>query len=170
MYTFFIAIISFFVTSIYSLEYTDIAGNTVSMGTCQNKKVLLVNIATAGPRTQQLAGLQQLQQHYGDSLIIIAFPSNSFGHEPKSNSEIKQFCQTNYAATFRIAQKKPVTGNNAQTIYKWLADKNENKAMMGTVNGDFTKFLIDKDGSLIGVFSPAVEPMDMLIQNAITGN
>lgn len=170
MYTFLSPLFLFFLTSIYNLEYTDVTGNTVSMSTCRNKKILLVNIATAGPRTQQLAGLQQLQQLYGDSLIIIAFPSNSFGHEPKSNSEIKQFCQNNYAATFRIAQKKPVTGNNAQPIYKWLADKNENNAMNGAVNGDFVKFLIDKDGSLIGVFSPAVEPMDMLIQNAITGN
>lgn len=157
-------------TSIYTLQFQDTDGNTVSMSQYQNKKILLVNIATNGTRVNQLAGLQQLHQQYGDSVVIIAFPSNSFGHEPRTNTEIKQFCQSNYGVTFKIAAKNPVAGTGIQSIYFWLAHTSENGVMNGTVGGDFQKFLIDKNGSLIGVFAPSVTPTDSLIVDALTGN
>ncbi|HWR33556.1 MAG TPA: hypothetical protein VN451_08525 [Chitinophagaceae bacterium] len=157
-------------TSIYTLQFQDTDGNTIPMSNYQNKKILLVNIATNGTRVSQLAGLQQLHQTYGDSVAIIAFPSNSFGHEPRTNAEIKQFCQNNYGVTFKIAAKNSVAGTGIQSIYNWLAHASENGVMDGIVGGDFQKFLIDKTGSLIGVFAPSVAPMDSLVVNALTGN
>lgn len=154
-------------TSIYTLEFTDADGNTVSMNSYQQKKILLVNIATGSSRVSQLAGLQQLHQSYGDSVIIIAFPSNSFGHEARTNAEIKQFCQNNYGVSFKIAAKNPVAGAGLQPIYNWLAQTGENGVMNGTIGNDFQKFLINKDGMLIGVFSPSVQPTDSLIINAL---
>lgn len=169
MYSILFSVISV-LSSIYSLNYADTGGNNISMNNYQGKKILLVNIATSSPKVNQLSGLQQLQQQYGDSLVIIAFPSNSFGNETRSDIEIRDFCQSSYGATFHIAQKNPVAGVGIQSIYAWLGDINQNGEMNGTVTADFTKFLIDKDGSLIGVFSPKVEPMDNAIQNAITTN
>lgn len=157
-------------TSIYTLQFTDVDGNTVSMANYQNKKILLVNIATNSSRVGQLTGLQQLHQTYGDSVAIIAFPSNSFGHESRTNEEIKQFCQNNYGVSFKIAAKNPVTGAGLQPIYNWLAQSGENGVMNGTVGNDFQKFLINKDGMLIGVFAPSVTPTDSQIVNALTGN
>ena len=92
MNNFLLGISAFFITSIYSLSITDVNGNTISLSAFQGKKIMLVNIATGSDKVAQLAGLQQLHQQYHDSLIIIAFPSASFGHETRSNSEIKQFC------------------------------------------------------------------------------
>jgi glutathione peroxidase len=158
----------FLSTSIYTLQFTDVDGNQVSMSNYQNKKILLVNIATGSPRVSQLAGLQQLHQTYGDSLVIIAFPSNSFANETRSNAEIKQFCQSNYGVTFKIAAKNPVAGAGIQSIYNWLAQASENGVMDGTVGRDFQKFLISKEGTLIGVFAPSVVPTDPQILNAIT--
>src|SRR5258708_4549344 len=129
----FISSIFFVITSIYALQYTDVNGNVVSMNAFQGKKMLLVNVATNSSRVGQLGSLQQLHQLYGDSVIIIAFPSNSFGHESRTNAEIKQFCVDNYGVTYRIAEKNSVAGNQIQSIYNWLSNLNENGVMNGIV-------------------------------------
>jgi glutathione peroxidase len=161
---------SFLLTSIYNIHFSDIDGNDQHFGSYEGKKILIVNIATGSNYVNQLAQLQQLYNQYHDSLEIVVFPSNSFGHESKTNGEIKQFCQNNYSITFKLAAKGNVTGDSMLAIYSWLANQDDNGAMMGTVVGDFQKFLIDKDGTLIGVFAPSVSPLDSTVINAITEN
>jgi glutathione peroxidase len=102
--------------------------------------------------------------------VIIAFPSNSFGNETRSNADIKQFCQNNYGASFRIAAKNNVMAAGLQPMYDWLADAEKNGMMAGVVGGDFQKFLIDKEGRLVGVYSPSVKPTHGSIISAITEN
>ncbi|MBL7739065.1 MAG: glutathione peroxidase [Chitinophagaceae bacterium] len=157
-------------TSFYTLQFQDIDDNIVSMNQFAGKKILLVNIATGSARVNQLSGLQQLHQQYGDSVVVIGFPSNSFSHEPLSNAEIKQYCQSNYGVTFLLASKNPIAGIVAQPVYHWLTNSSENGAMNDPVKSDFQKFLISKEGELIGVFSPSLDPMCMEIQNAIENN
>ena len=157
-------------TSIYSLSFTDTDGSTVNMNSFQNKKILLVNIATNSPRVGQLTGLQQLKQQYGDSLVIIAFPSNSFGNETRSDAEIKQYCQQNYNVNFFIASKNSVSGPYVQPVYNWLKHTEENGVMDVEIMSDFQKILINNDGNIIGVFAPGVSPTDTSIVSAITIN
>ncbi len=164
------SIVTFIITSFYSLQFTNIDGQQVNMNSFQGKKVLLVNIATNDSHVSQLSGLQQLQTMYADSLVVIGFPSNSFGNESRTNAEIKQFCSTNYGVTFLLAEKKEITGSSIQTVYNWLKLPSENGALDGSVVEDFQKFLIDKEGNIVGTFSPKVDPLSPLIQNAITGN
>ncbi len=167
----FIAMISaFLLTSIYTLQFTTSNGNTTSMSSFQGKTILLVNIATGSNRVDQLGQLQELQNQFGDSLVILGFPSNSFGNESRSNADIKQFCQNTYGVTFLLAEKNPVTTASIQPIYNWLSKQSENGEMNGIVVGDFQKFLIDKNGSLVGVFSPSVLPGDTSIIKAIREN
>lgn len=157
-------------TSIYSLSFTDTDGSTVNMNSFQNKKILLVNIATNSPRVGQLTGLLQLKQQYGDSLVIIAFPSNSFGNETRSDAEIKQYCQQNYNVNFFIASKNSVFGLYIQPVYNWLKHTEENGVMDVEIMSDFQKILINNDGNIIGVFAPGVSPTDTSIVSAITIN
>ena len=157
-------------TSIYSLSFTDTDGSTVNMNSFQNKKILLVNIATNSPRVGQLTGLLQLKQQYGDSLVIIAFPSNSFGNETRSDAEIKQYCQQNYNVNFFIASKNSVFGLYIQPVYNWLKHTAENGVMDVEIMSDFQKILINNDGNIIGVFAPGVSPTDTSIVSAITIN
>jgi glutathione peroxidase len=170
MYKLLIGLVALYITNIYSLQYTDIDGNQINMSNYQNKKILLVNIATGSEKVSQLAGLQQLYQLYGDSVVIIGFPSNSFAKEPRSNAEIKQFCQANYGVTFKLAAKNSVSGAGVQTIYNWINHVSENGLIDIPINRDFQKVLIGKDGSIQGVFSSSVNPMDSSIQNALLGN
>lgn len=168
MHILILGLLSTWLTNFYDLQFTDTDGNTVNMSSYQNKKILLVNIATGSPKVGQLAGLQQLQQTYGDSLVIIVFPSNSFGNETRTDAGIKEFCQNNYSATFKIAAKNAVTGAGAQSVYYWISHASQNGVMDAVMAKDFQKFLIGKDGTLTGVFGSALDPMSPEIVNAIT--
>lgn len=159
-----------FQTSIFTLHFTDAAGNNVALSTYQGKKILLVNIATGSSRTNQIGELQQLQQQYPDSLVVIAFPSNSFSHEAREDSAIQQYCSTVYGVTYPIAQKAAVKGTAIQTVYNWLGNKSENGISTGEVIGDFQKFLIDETGNMVGIFSPTISPLDSTIAKAINTN
>lgn len=155
--------------SFFSLQFQDSQGNTVNMSDFQGKKILLVNIATGSPRVNQLAGLQQLQQQFQDSLVVIVFPSNSFGNESRSDAEVRQYCLNNYGTTYMIGAKTSVTGTGLNALYNWLSRSTDNGDMNLSIGGDFQKVLIGKDGSIQGVFSPKVEPMSPDLIGAITG-
>lgn len=144
--------------NIYTLQFTDIDGNTISMSQFQGKKILLVNIATGSSRVGQLAQLQQLHEQHGDSLVVIGFPSNSFGHEARNNAGIKQFCTTNYSTGFLLAQKISVNGESIHPVYNWLTKLSENGMIDQIVGNDFQKFLVDETGKLVGAFAPSVNP------------
>lgn len=155
-------------TAFYTLSFTPAAGGPAqAMSAYQGKKVLLVNIATGSSDAGQLTGLQRLQQQYGDSLVVIAFPSNSFGNEPRSDSAIQAFCHASYQTTFAVAKKAAVTGSDSQPVYDWLAKSSENGSIDGAVQGDFQKFLISSTGEVVGVYAAKVQPMDTLITHAV---
>ena len=157
-----------FTTSIYSLQFQTIDGVNQFMSQYQGKKILLVNIATGSSRVSQLAKLQQLQQQHADSLVVIGFPSNSFGHESRSDSGIKQFCQSQYGVSFLLAKKNPIAGSVIQPVYQWLTTQSENGVIGDPIKGDFQKILISGEGNVIGIFGPTVDPLSQELVNAIT--
>ncbi len=167
MESYFIKSFLLFFSSLYTLHFTTNDGVDTSMSAYQGKKMLIVNIATGSEKADQLAQLQELHEQYHDRLTIICFPSNSFGNEPREDSDIKQFCDSAYHPEFTIAEKGSVTGANSQPIYSWLGNQSENGVLEGDIIGDYQKFLIDEDGSIIGVFAPTVSPLDSSIINAI---
>ena len=90
-------------------------------------------------------------------LIVVGVPSNQFGgQEPGSNSEIKDFCETNFDITFPITSKYDVKGKNAHPIYKWAKDNYGNSAIP---KWNFHKILINKYGKVEETFSSFTEPM-----------
>jgi glutathione peroxidase len=137
----------------------------------QGKKILIVNIASGSEYAAvQLPQLQQLHQLYKDSLSIVAFPSNDFGHEPLTDAELKLLLQETYQTSFDVSIKSGVKDSTATThaVYQWLQRPNENGAMAIKVKNDFQKYLIDKTGSIIGVFGPKTKPLDAALIAAIT--
>lgn len=164
------ALLFSFTVSIYSLQFPAINGNAVPMSTFQGKKLLLVNLATGSSLAYQIGELQQLQQQFADSLVVIGFPSNSFGHETRTDQQIREYCQTQFGVTFLLAAKNPVIGGNRQSIYNWFAYKIDNGVMDAEINGDFQKILISEQGNIVGIFAPAVSPLDSTLINAIKEN
>jgi glutathione peroxidase len=162
-----------FTVSIYSHQYTDLSGNTVSMSQYQGKKMLLVNIATEDEKAAtQIPQLEQLYQQYKDSLVVIGFSSADFGGEPRTDNEIKLLMQNTYHTLFPISARVGIKDSTANThpLFKWLQHKSENGTMDIKLSRNFQKILVDKDGSVIGFFGSAIEPMSAMIQNAIKNN
>ena len=157
-----------FLVNFNTLSYSNTDRNTINMNSYAGKKIMLVNIATSSEKIGQLAQLKQLQQQFADSLVIILFPSNSFGKESRTDLQIKQFCQNSYNFTFKIAAKSNVTGTSANNVYKWLAQKNQNGDIDAVVGKDFQKFVISKTGDIIGEFSSKISPMDASIITLIS--
>src|ERR671933_2611724 len=63
---------------------------------------LVVNVASRCGLTSQYAGLERLQERFGDAgLTVVGIPCNQFGvQEPGTIEEIESFCSTTYGVTF----------------------------------------------------------------------
>jgi glutathione peroxidase len=143
-----------------ALSYTmkDIDGKEVNLAEkYAGKVVLLVNVASKCGYTKQYAELEALHQKYGEKgLRVVGVPANNFGgQEPGTDSEIKEFCTTKYGVTFDMLSKVSVKGSDICPLYKNLT---ANAKPAGDVSWNFEKFLIGKDGSIIGRYKSAVKP------------
>lgn len=154
--------------SIYNLEFKSINGDLISMREFKGKVVLVVNVASLCGFTSQYNKLQELYKKFNNKgFEIIAFPCNQFGNqEPGTPSEIKSFCERNYNISFLIADKIKVNGPLTHDIYNYfkaLSNRNLNKK----IRWNFTKFIIDKNGTVIDRFGPMQSPMSKSIINVI---
>ena len=149
-----------FMKSIYDYKVDDSEKNPVSLSDYKGKTLLIVNVASRCGLTPQYKGLQELYSKYSNKdFEILAFPCNQFGaQEPGSNEEIKEFCDINFNVSFKIFDKINVNGSSASPLFKHL--KNEAKGVMGSeaIKWNFTKFLIDNNGSVIKRYSPQTTP------------
>ena len=157
-------------SSIYDVQVTGSDGQPVNLGDYSGKKILLVNTASSSEFTSQYASLEQLYQLYKDSLVIIAFPSNSFNHDTAGIDSIKSFIASQYNVHFLIAAKNDVKGDSTSPVFQWLTHTENNGVMNVDIKNDFYKFLIDSSGHLVGAFDCSVDPMSDVIQSAVTAN
>ena len=119
-----------------------------------------MNVASKCGFTGQYEQLQELHEKYGDKLALIGFPCDQFGgQEPGSEEEIKGFCQKNYGVEFLMASKINVKGKEQHLIYQWLTQEALNNIEDSNVAWNFSKYLIDENGSYIKHFKSKVNPM-----------
>ena len=152
---------SFFVAmSIYDFKVPALDGGTIDLSKYKGKKIMIVNTASKCGNTPQYEGLQQLQDKYKNTLVIIGFPANNFGQqESGSNEEIKEFCKKNYGVTFPMAEKVSVKGDDIHPLFKYLTEQAKEMGIEDPIKWNFTKFLIDEKGKLITVIHNKVQPM-----------
>lgn len=127
------------------------------------KVVVVVNTASKCGLTPQYEGLQALYEQYKDQgLVILGFPCNQFGSQEKGDSdEISSFCEINYGVSFPMFEKVDVNGENATPLFKDL--KEQAKGFLGSraIKWNFTKFLINRQGEVVGRFAPTDKPEKM---------
>ncbi|MEZ5173206.1 MAG: glutathione peroxidase [Bacteroidia bacterium] len=154
--------------SIYDFEVELGNGKKLPLSEYINKPLLIVNTASDCGYTGQFDSLQELHQKYGRHLGIIGFPANDFKEQEKgSDSEISEFCKVNYGVTFPIAKKSSVIAGPEQSdIFNWLSSKKRNGWCDQQPIWNFSKYLIDADGSLTGFYGPAVSPEEIPIRSA----
>ncbi len=120
--------------------------------------------------------MQALHAKYNKSgLSVLGFPCNQFGaQEPGTNAEIKSFCTSKYKVSFDMFSKINVNGKNAAPLYKHLTKQAAKPKGPGKVSWNFEKFVVDRQGKVIGRFGPRTKPDDpavvKLIEDALAAS
>ena len=173
-------------STIYDYKALSNKGKEVNFADYKGKVLLVVNTASKCGFTPQYDGLEAPYQKYKDQgLVIIGFPCDQFGHqEPGTNEEIEEFCRLNHGVTFPLMSKIEVNGENAHPVYKWLESQagfagfapehklsklmdemlskaDPDYASKPDIKWNFTKFLINREGKVVGRFEPTSEPSDL---------
>lgn len=153
--------------NIYDITVKDMDGKDVSLASYKGKVLLIVNVASQCGYTKQYEGLEKIYEQYKDKgFEILAFPSNDFGEqEPGTNEEIKQFCQSKFNVTFPLFDKVKVLGADKVSLYERLSN---NAEPVGEVAWNFEKFLIDKNGNIVGRYKSKITPESEELNAAIT--
>lgn len=131
----------------------------------KGKVLLIVNVASKCGYTKQYDGLQKIYEQYKDKgFEILAFPCNDFGgQEPGTNEEIESFCKTNYNVSFTLFDKIKVLGGEKSPLYTKLI----NFEPTGDISWNFEKFLVDKNGNVVGRYKSKVKPESEELTGAI---
>jgi len=151
------------VSSAYDFTAETLEGQPAPLAQHRGEVMLIVNTASKCGFTPQYAGLEALYRKYKDrGLTILGFPCNQFGaQEPGNAEEIASFCSLTYDVSFPMMRKIDVNGPAAHPLYVWL--KGEKKGVLGTsgIKWNFTKFLIDREGKVVGRFAPTATPQSL---------
>lgn len=155
----------------YNLQATGNNGLPLDFSQFKDKKVLLVNTASACGYTNQFEELQQLYEQEKDNLVIIGFPANDFKEQEKlDDSGVAEFCQVNFGVTFPLAKKTVVVKQeNQNPVYQWLSRKNQNGWNEQEPDWNFSKYLVNEKGTLTHYFGPAISPLSPEVKQALQG-
>ena len=171
--------------SVYDFTVKAQDGTEVALSDYKRKVLLIVNTATGCGFTPQYDELQDIYEEFqSKGLEILDFPCNQFGEQaPGSDEEIHSFCTGRFGITFPQFAKIDVNGDNAIPLYKWLVENSTFEgfgkgpkalAMSGVmklmdkdyknnskIKWNFTKFLISREGEIIGRFEPTNSMKDL---------
>lgn len=155
--------------SIYGLSVPLNNGSALPLQTYKGKKLLFVNTASNCGYTNQYDDLQKLYQQFNNQLEIIAFPANDFKEQEKGNdSDIAQFCKVNFGVTFPLAKKSVVVkAADQNNVFNWLTHKAQNGWNEKAPSWNFSKYLIDEQGTLTHYFDPSISPLSDEVINAV---
>lgn len=172
--------------NIYQFTVTDNHGGDVSLKEYKGDVLLVVNTATNCGFTPQYSELDSLYDILSDKgFTILDFPCNQFGGQaPGTDAEIEEFCTSRYGTEFPRFSKVDVNGAEEIPLYTWLKSKagfegfapghplsgvldnmlrsqDPEYDQKSDIKWNFTKFLIDRKGNVVGRFEPTVAPADI---------
>lgn len=150
--------------SIYSFAGVTPSGKEVPLTDFEGKVLLIANTASKCGLTPQYGDLQKLYDQYKEQgLVVLAFPCNQFaGQEPGTSEEAEEFCQLNYGVTFPVFAKVDVNGPDASPLFSYLKSQQPGEGENSDIQWNFTKFLVDRSGSVTARFEPKELPETMI--------
>ena len=158
-------------SSLADFQATAIDGNQVDLSAYAGQVVLVVNTASQCGYTPQYAGLQLLQDEYAaQGFTVLGFPSDQFNQESGDDAEIAGFCERTFGVRFPLFAKVEVNGDGAHPLFRWL--QQEKQGLLGKkIKWNFTKFLVGRDGAVVGRYAPTTEPATLSgdIEKALAG-
>ncbi|MFC3961954.1 glutathione peroxidase [Nocardia jiangsuensis] len=147
--------------SIRDVPVRTLAGEQTTLAdVAGDRAALVVNVASKCGLTPQYSALVELQKQYGPrGFTVIGVPSNQFmGQEPGSAEEIQEFCSTTYGVDFPLLEKTDVNGDERHELYRTLTETADADGTAGDVQWNFEKFLVDREGKVVGRFRPRTTP------------
>ena len=152
------------VSSFYDLKTTTLDGKPADLSQYRGTVSLVVNVASFCGYTPQYKGLEALHRELkGKGFNVLGFPSNDFGdQEPGTAAEIATFCRLTYDVTFPMFEKVVThPGARQSPVYAFLGRSGNLPAW------NFSKYLVDKQGKVVGFFPSDVTPEDPQLRGAI---
>jgi glutathione peroxidase len=141
-----------------SVKMRLLRGGELSGEQLRGHVVLVVNVASQCAHTPQYGALEWVQRRFRErGLVVLGVPCNQFGgQEPGSPEQISVFCSDTYGVSFPLLDKQDVNGPARSSLYHRLV---HSAAGCGRdVRWNFEKFLVDRDGRVVGRFAPDVDP------------
>jgi glutathione peroxidase len=126
--------------------------------------ILIVNTASKCAYTPQYEGLEAMYRKYrARGFVVLGFPSSDFANqEYKGEKQIQDFCRLTYGVQFPMFEKTHVAEHQAGPMYRKLAQLSGEYPQW-----NFHKYLLDRDGKLVGSFASSVRPEDRNLVSAI---
>ncbi|QHJ01034.1 glutathione peroxidase [Xylophilus rhododendri] len=175
-------------SSLYDIPLKKIDGSDATLAEYRGKVVLIVNVASKCGLTPQYEGLEaayEAQREQG--LVVLGFPSNDFAaQEPGDNDSIAAFCRGTFGVQFPMFGKLNVNSAPRHPLYAALieaapqAQAGSDSVLKGKlaqhgllpkndsdVMWNFEKFLIGRDGSVVGRFAPDITVDSPVLAEAI---
>ena len=169
---------------IYDFKTRSNKGAEVDFAQFEGKVLMIVNTASKCGFTPQYDGLEALYQKYKDQgFVIVGFPCDqSDAQAPGANAEIAECGRINHEVTFPLMAKTDVNGENAEPIFEYLKAQAPTEAYNGIkgkatrvmlkglsktakkesdILWNFTKFLVNRDGTVIKRYAPVTTPEDI---------
>ena len=141
----------------YDFNFKDLDGTPLNLSEYRGKVIVAINVASQCGFTSQYEDMQQVWEKYrSKGIIILGIPSNDFGkQEPRSNEDIKNFCEAKFGISFPMTEKVSVKGSEAHPFYIWAR---ENYGKSAIPKWNFHKIIIDKNGKIAETFSSITSP------------
>ena len=146
--------------SIYNFTAKDIDGVETPLKNFEGEVLLIVNTASKCGFTPQFKDLETIyEKHKDQKFSVLGFPCNQFNQQdPGTEEGIKNFCELNYGVTFPMFSKIDVNGKSAHPLFVHL--RKETKGLLGdSVKWNFTKFLVDRNGTVLRRYPPTTSPL-----------
>jgi len=146
--------------TVQDIALQTLSGDPATLGDFAGSAILVVNVASKCGLTPQYEALQRLHDQFAERGFTVAgFPFNQFGEqEPGTPQEISEFCSVNYGVTFPLFAKIDVNGPERHPLYAELTAVADADGEAGDIQWNFEKFLIGRDGKVLGRFRPLTEP------------
>lgn len=144
--------------SIYDIQVALEDGTEYSLERYKGKALLIVNTASKCGFTPQFEELEGLYKKYqNEGLVVLGFPSDQFKQEFATAEEAASQCRLTYGVTFPMHEIVKVNGKDAHQIFNYVTS--HSKGFLGnSVKWNFTKFLVNRDGEVIGRYGSADKP------------
>jgi glutathione peroxidase len=173
---------------IFQIPVSRIAGNPITLAEYHGSVLLIVNVASVCGFTPQYASLEAVYEKFrARGFVVLGFPCNDFARqEPGSHEEIQRFCETKYGVQFPLFEKITIKPQGRHPLYRHLIaaqpkaefrpgstlrSRLESSGVgpehVSDVLWNFEKFLVDRNGAVVGRFAPDTPPDDPTIVAAI---